>query len=482
MPSPDKNLNQEHIVSRLPPIRISFSLPEAYPSDEPPVVKLSTTPPWLPIPIQLNLEATASSLWEDYGHGQVLFAYTSHVQEAAETVFGLDHLEVSPEIILPLVDFDIATERAAFENGSYECGVCLDPKKGTDCYRMDNCAHVFCKACLQEGYSNAIVLGNVNEVTCMDPDCGKEGLDAKARRGAARRLLTPRELLNLGLPQAAVQRWVDLIRKKKLESDRSTVWCPLVKHCGGAAKGNKYPRPDVPLEQIDISIWDSSTSSNRQDELLLQEYRTVEDSSMDPTGNTFDLHQSLQPRESSELVKGKELTQEEKLKPQDRLVICEDCNYSFCRVCFKTWHGDLIWCYEERNEKEISEEEQKSLDAIAMTTSPCPKCNIPVSKIDACNHMECWECETHFCYLCSEKLERISPYEHFNTPGTPCYQKLWVLSDGGSEETVEFRGVRGAEINARRQEEEERRRNAAEEQRRRRAEFERRLGSVVKKS
>lgn len=34
-------------------------------------------------------------------------------------------------------------------------------------------------------------------------------------------------------------------------------------------------------------------------------------------------------------------------------------------------------------------------------------------------------CGGHFCFLCAQKLQALNPYKHYNTPGTPCYQKLF---------------------------------------------------------
>ena len=47
-----------------------------------------------------------------------------------------------------------------------------------------------------------------------------------------------------------------------------------------------------------------------------------------------------------------------------------------------------------------------------------------------CNHMACFNCGTHFCYLCSAWLSPDNPYAHFNKPGTGCYQRLWELEEG----------------------------------------------------
>jgi E3 ubiquitin-protein ligase RNF14 len=65
--------------------------------------------------------------------------------------------------------------------------------------------------------------------------------------------------------------------------------------------------------------------------------------------------------------------------------------------------------------------------------------------------MSCFQCKTHFCYLCSAWLDSNNPYEHFNKEGQPCYQRLWELEEGDDGNgQVHFDGVRGAEAAAQR--------------------------------
>ena len=44
--------------------------------------------------------------------------------------------------------------------------------------------------------------------------------------------------------------------------------------------------------------------------------------------------------------------------------------------------------------------------------------------------MKCFQCQSHFCYLCGSWLDHMNPYQHFNKPGTECYQRLWELEEG----------------------------------------------------
>ncbi|KAK5069026.1 hypothetical protein LTR16_009737, partial [Cryomyces antarcticus] len=76
-------------------------------------------------------------------------------------------------------------------------------------------------------------------VKCLAPDCGKTASNKRKRK--SEKTLNPSELLQIPLEQATVQRYVDLKRKKKLESDKSTVYCPR-QWCQGPARSKKYPK------------------------------------------------------------------------------------------------------------------------------------------------------------------------------------------------------------------------------------------------
>ena len=90
---------------------------------------LSTTPQWLPTAVLERLQADGTRLWEELGHDQVVFAYIDHLQQGAENTFGVlngnETLQVSQELKIALLDFDINAKRAAFEKETFTCGVCL---------------------------------------------------------------------------------------------------------------------------------------------------------------------------------------------------------------------------------------------------------------------------------------------------------------------------------------------------------------------
>ena len=118
--------------------------------------------------------------------------------------------------------------------------------------------------------------------------------------------------------------------------------------------------------------------------------------------------------------------------PRERLAICEDCNFAFCKVCKKSWHGELFSCL-PRPRNELTAEERASEQYLLLHTTGCPTCQARVTKQSGCNHMICFRCKTHFCYLCSSFLMPDNPYLHFNTLTLPCYMRLWELEEGDGD-------------------------------------------------
>ncbi|GIK06418.1 translation termination inhibitor protein itt1 [Aspergillus viridinutans] len=387
-----------HTLSHLPPLSLEIDLPEGYPSEKAPIFRLETNPPWLPHSIILRLMEDGKRLWEECGRDLVVYTYIDHLQQLAETAFSVSdtadqEVKLPRDIKIAMLDFNNKAEREKFEQETFECGVCLEPKKGSVCHRLLLCSHVFCVSCLQDFYNSCITEGDVDSVKCLAPDCGKEnngipeaGNQLKKRKKHDR-TLSPSELLQIPLVQETVQRYVFLKRKKKLESDKSTVYCPR-QWCQGAARSKKHPKPIDPMT-------DDVGSSDEE-----------EGFAFDPNGD------------------------EAQLPPMaDRVAICEDCNYAFCSVCKKGWHGELVRCF-PRREAELSAEEKATEEYLRLYTSPCPTCDAPCQKRMGCNHMICFKCSTHFCYLCSSWLSEDNPYRHFNDTNSRCYNRLWDLEGG----------------------------------------------------
>ncbi|KAH7073712.1 RWD domain-containing protein [Paraphoma chrysanthemicola] len=393
-------------LSYLPTLQLAIDLPAAYPASTPPCIQVSTSPSWLPADNTQKLVAEAKTLWEEYGGGTILFSYISSLQEQAETAFGLDELTLPSDLRKELVEYSLKMKRELFDKETFDCEVCLEPKKGSACYRMARCSHVFCVACLQDYYNNCIKEGDVNNVKCMSTECGKSGGSTRKKD----RLLSPKELLQIPLARETVERYAKIKRKKKIESDPNIIYCPR-SWCQGAMRTDKYPKI------TDVTLMDDSDSETEED---------------------------LVAQPSAEIAETKVEKRAIGVKGMDRLAVCEDCTLAFCVVCLASWHGDFVRC-EPRDKTQLTEEDQASLNFILKSTSPCPYCSVPCQKSYGCNHMTCAQCETHFCYLCSSWLNPDHPYKHFNDPKIKhCWGRLMDGAEG-EENGVQFGGARGAE-------------------------------------
>ena len=122
-------------LSQLPPLNLQLSLPEGYPAEKPPLFYLESQYSWLPEQKLQELKISGQQMWEELGRNQVVFSYIEHLREAAERGFDMIQadnqvLEVSLDLKLSLLDFDLKAKRAKFERETFECGICLGMSSG----------------------------------------------------------------------------------------------------------------------------------------------------------------------------------------------------------------------------------------------------------------------------------------------------------------------------------------------------------------
>ena len=117
-------------LSHLPPLLLRATLPEGYPKSSPPVFNVSSRLSWIPPSILQELRATVYTMWEELGKEQMVFSFIDYCQQVAEDCFGLTKsdtvaLELPLDLKISLLDFDRQAQREKFEQGTFECGVCL---------------------------------------------------------------------------------------------------------------------------------------------------------------------------------------------------------------------------------------------------------------------------------------------------------------------------------------------------------------------
>lgn len=137
-------LTKENVsrLSHLPALNLRLSLPDGYPAEKPPVFYLESQYSWLPDQKLQELREAGHTIWEDLGRDQVVFSYIDHLREAAERGFDMAQaddqvLEVSPDLKVSLLDFDLKAKRAKFERETFECGICLGRSYQQDIRMID---------------------------------------------------------------------------------------------------------------------------------------------------------------------------------------------------------------------------------------------------------------------------------------------------------------------------------------------------------
>nr|XP_046162433.1 E3 ubiquitin-protein ligase RNF14 [Oncorhynchus gorbuscha] len=139
------------------------------------------------------------------------------------------------------------------------------------------------------------------------------------------------------------------------------------------------------------------------------------------------------------------------VEPDTTMGICPACQYAFCTLCKRGYHG-LSHCkvtadelrglrdeyisasaegkkfMEQRFGKRVIQravEESFSRDWLNENCKGCPRCGTNIQKVDGCNKMTCTSCKQYFCWLCLGQLTRVNPYSHFNNPSSPCFNQLF---------------------------------------------------------
>ncbi|XP_012146257.2 E3 ubiquitin-protein ligase RNF14-like [Megachile rotundata] len=135
---------------------------------------------------------------------------------------------------------------------------------------------------------------------------------------------------------------------------------------------------------------------------------------------------------------------------ENTLIVCSKCDYSFCSLCHKVYHGSapcaimpsefikIIEDYEKGNtcqkqllqkkygKKQIQEiEKHLTKNYLKENTKTCPQCQTTTAKVDGCNKMTCTYCNAQFCWLCGTQITTENPYDHFLLITNMCYTRLF---------------------------------------------------------
>lgn len=409
----------------LPPLALTVSLPPLYPLQEPPhIVRIAT--PWIPDAHSSQAQWVGQRLLEQWQEvqGEILWTYGEWAREgwADETLRSRSqspflnpnapkslHLQ-GPAILAAstksgppparhlrdtLSAYDRLARQSAFGKERFLCSICLEAKKGEACTRIEACGHVFCRECLLDYLTLHLTEGSLRlALSCPDASC----VSSKARS-------------NQG------------------PSSEGGPTDPKVTQAGS-----------IGVSELSEFLKDSPSLLNRL--RFLQEKEAAE---ADPTAVPC-------PRPDCQTLTPKDVSNDNSSR-WEAFRQCRACSYSFCVWCRKTWHAPspcslpstsslldkyaaatpevrraLEARYGRKNLLRLKaqyEEEKANQEWLKGKTQACPHCSSRIEKSLGCNHMTCQHCQSHFCYLCGSRLNAAHPYQHFNTPGSPCFNRLF---------------------------------------------------------
>uniref|UniRef100_A0A914ZL34 RBR-type E3 ubiquitin transferase n=2 Tax=Parascaris univalens TaxID=6257 RepID=A0A914ZL34_PARUN len=395
----DAKGSKEIKINYMSPLRLTFDLPHDYPSSSAP--RFSIYAVWITQDEREQLSSSLKDCWREYRGMPILFAWTQTLEDEAmrmlnaKSVIDLDaiHLDDSSdsevgvqqdsgERLRFMSEYEENASQVDFEKGWYDCEVCFDSKSGKESVKFMPCGHIFCIGCVSSYYRQRL-----KDLTTRRLECLREGCESAATQAQ----------LKLALAKEEFERYESLLLAGTLDLMSDVVVCPRIA-CGA--------------------------------HVLLD----------------------------AEQLNGTSLT--------PNLGQCSLCNYTFCIICKKTYHGldDCVFDAALREEllmkhEKASADEREALFRrygrkkverqiewmqsdrwMAQNSKPCPRCRVKIEKADGCNKIHCAKCGVNFCWLCGTELGKKNPYEHFNLPGSCCFNRLFEgmeESDSEGEEDEE---------------------------------------------
>src|SRR5271169_5612339 len=132
--------DREEKARFLPDLQFEFSTDSKYPEFTPPEISLRCS--WLSAEKLAVIADDIKSLWTEE---ICLFTMIDELSERAKVVFDLETLQVSNEVFEDILRFTQQGELKRFNESTFFCDICLEHKKGVDCFKLPRCGHVSCK-------------------------------------------------------------------------------------------------------------------------------------------------------------------------------------------------------------------------------------------------------------------------------------------------------------------------------------------------
>lgn len=426
-------------VKYLPPIVLTCLLPKSYPSHQPPIFTISVR--WLePVKI-LSLCSKLDSIWAEQQGLEVIYPWVEWLHGSS-----LSHLGFEEEITLGpydtnyvidervssgirYVDVDIpflqsySNERhhENFLKELHECSICYSEYAGTEFVRLP-CKHFFCRKCLQTFTQIHVKEGTVSNIQCLEVKCT---------------VMIPPGVLRHLLDDKDYERWETMMLERTLASMSDVVYCP---RCETPCIEDEDQHAQCPKcffsfctlcrERRHVGIACMTLEMKLK---ILQDRQSSSQLKADQKRRELEM--------INEMLSVKEIHRDSKLCPSCDMAIsrtegcnkmkCGNCGEYFCYRCNKAidasdpyghfrdgscelFPREMIETWQERiNHRQVVGQLQAEL--FPQHGLACPNCRQFNAKIGNNNHLFCWACQSHYCYLCNQIVRRGT--KHYGPKG-----------------------------------------------------------------
>ncbi|KAI3855058.1 hypothetical protein MKX03_018452 [Papaver bracteatum] len=409
-------------VQYLPPIVLTCILPKAYPSHSAPFFTISVL--WMDEIVYP---------WVDWLHNSSL-SYLDF-----DNIIPLDSFEkadnagdrraisesVSPDVDIPsILNYNDDKCNEKFCQNLHQCCICLSEYAGTKFVRLP-CKHFFCRNCM-ETYSTMHAKESV-AILCPQVKC---------------RELVPPGLVKSLLGDEEFEHWESKLFHRTLDSMSDLVYFP---RCEMACLEDDDHLAHCPKcffafcglcrDRFHVGVQCMTPEEKLK---FLQNRQHFTQLMAKQKQKELDMINQLRSME--------EIMRISKQCPNCMMAIsrtegcnhmhCSNCEHDFCYKCGEEYDMGKYSCkncvlFDEETVRRweaqmrqrhsgLLRQERKILNEVraedpANHPSSCPNCRQMNTKVENNNHIFCWSCEKHYCYLCRKIVQRGS--QHYGPRG-----------------------------------------------------------------
>ncbi|KAK3258202.1 hypothetical protein CYMTET_32739 [Cymbomonas tetramitiformis] len=305
------------------------------------------------------------------------------------------------------------------------CLICFSDLPGTQFKRIPGCRHSFCEDCMGTHCALHVKEGTLDQLVCPDTSC---------------RDPLPAEFLREVLPEEDFARWERLSEQQTMDSQIGTVYCPSCDTATTEGDGYHAQCPSCMFNFCSLcqTAWHPGTECLTPEGRL----RLLQARAAGPQATSA--ARAKEATLQNEIMARHYVMKNAKQCPTCKMAIeksegcnkmtCRNCNSYFCYKCGKTITGyehfkeggtcmlfdlEQIRLWEDRFN--AMAHQQIMIDA-HMHLNPgnvqnlvaCPNCRQQSVKANNNNHLRCWSCNQHFCFLCRSMIKGTN---HFSRKG-----------------------------------------------------------------